>query len=193
VNQITNPDIHPIIAQRWSPRTFDADRLVETEKLSACLEAARWSSSCFGEEPWRFIVADKSVNLQGWKQMLACLVTGNQSWAMHAPVLILACAAPVFSRNNKPNRWAQYDTGQAMMSFSLQAVAEGLITHPMGGFDSAKVAEVFHIPDDVTAMSVTALGYLAAAEAVETNDRSRKPMQDIAFTSWNEAWPSTGD
>jgi len=191
VNQITNPDIHPIIAQRWSPRTFDADRLVETEKLSACLEAARWSSSCFGEEPWRFIVADKAVNLQGWKQMLACLGEGNQGWAQQAPVLILACATSVFSRNNKPNRWAQYDTGQAMMSFSLQAVAEGLITHPMGGFDAKIAADVFHIPADISLMSVTALGYLAPSEAVEPSDRSRKPMPDIAFTTWNEAWPST--
>jgi len=179
---------HALIAGRWSPRAFEADKPVETEKLAACLEAARWSSSCYGEQPWRFIVADRSTHPDVWQAMLECLAEANQSWAMHAPVLILACAKTAFSHNSKPNRWAQYDTGQAMMSFSLQAVAEGLITHPMGGFDVQLAANTFHIPDDITAMSVTALGYLGAAESIATADRQRKDMQDIAFTSWGEAW-----
>jgi len=188
-------DIHPIIAERWSPRAFDENRSVEPEKLAACLEAARWSSSCFGAEPWRFIVVDKSQNPQGWQQMLDALVEKNQLWAQHAPVLVLACASNNFAHNGNPNRWAQYDTGQAMMSFSLQATAVGLITHPMGGFDPSAAAQAFHIPNDYTLMSVAALGYLGAIErlhedfrSAENADRNRKAIHDIAFSTWNEAW-----
>jgi len=188
MNNSSQGDVHPIIAGRWSPRTFDADRPVETEKLMACLEVARWSSSCFGEEPWRFIVADRSHHPDSWQQMLACLVEGNRAWAQHAPVLILACAMPVFSRNGKVNRWAQYDTGQSMMSLSLQAVAEGLITHPMGGFDAGKAAEAYHIPADVTLMSVTALGYDADLKRAGTVDRQRKAMSEVALAAWEQPW-----
>jgi len=192
-------DIHPIISARWSPRAFDNSRVVETAKLKACLEAARWASSCFGEEPWRFIIADKSRNLDNWQRMLATLAGKNQLWAKHAQVLILTCAANNFSHNGNPNRWAQYDTGQAMMSLALQATAEGLITHSMGGFDPSLAAETFSIPDNFTAMSVTALGYQGELESldegfrsIETVDRQRKPIGEITFTSWNETWQTEG-
>jgi len=185
-------NIHPLIAGRWSPRTFDGNRAVETEKIAACLEAARWSSSCFGDEPWCFIVADKSSNADGWQQMLDVLVDANQQWAQHAPVLILACAAQNFAKNGKVNRWGQYDTGQAMMSFALQAVGEGLISHSMGGFDAEAVKAA---PDDVTPMSVTALGYSGDLsllsqpyQDIETAARIRKPVREFAFTRWGEAW-----
>lgn len=188
-------DIHPIISGRWSPRAFDNSQVVEIEKLTACLEAARWSSSCFGEEPWRFIVADKSQNPNGWQKLLNCLVEGNRVWAENAPVLILACASETFAQNGNPNRWAQYDTGQAMMAFSLQAVAEGLISHPMGGFDPEAAKQAFSIPDGFALMSITALGYQGETaslpehySAIETENRKRKPMSEIAFTSWNESW-----
>jgi len=57
----SNPQatIEPLLADRWSPRAFAADRPVEGEKLISCLEAARWAPSCFGDEPWRFIVCDR--------------------------------------------------------------------------------------------------------------------------------------
>ena len=194
--QQSNPqaETHPIIAGRWSPRAF-SEQAVESKKLTACLEAARWSSSCFGDEPWRFIVADKASNPNGWQQMLATLVEKNQLWAQHAPVLILACAANNFLHNGKPNRWAQYDTGQAMMSLALQATAIGLVTHSMGGFDPAAGTATFNIPDEFTAMSVTAVGYPGDIEtldesfrAAETTQRKRKPINEIAFTTWNKSW-----
>ncbi len=187
-------EIHPVISNRWSPRAFD-NRAVEEEKLLACIEAARWSSSCFGEEPWRFIIADRSNNAEVWKKMLAVLAEKNRLWAQHAPVLILACAANNFSHNGTANRWAQYDTGQAMMSLALQATAEGLITHSMGGFDPSACAAAFNIPDDFSAMSVTALGYQGQTDSldegfrpIESAERSRKAISEIAFTSWNKSW-----
>lgn len=187
--------IHPLIANRWSPRAFDGNRAVETEKLHACLEAARWSASCYGDQPWRFIVADKSSHPEHWQKLFNCLAEGNKLWAIHAPVLILACASQTFAHNNNPNRWGEYDAGQAMMSFSLQAVAEGLICHPMGGFVPDMAREAFAIADGFTLMSVTALGYQGAAESlpeqynmVETATRTRKPLSEIAFTAWNEPW-----
>jgi nitroreductase len=97
-------DIHPILANRWSPRAFDAARPVEHDKLLACVEAARWAPSCFGDEPWRFIVCDSNSDKQAWEKLLGCLAPKNQEWAKNSPVLILICAATLF-RKGTPNRW----------------------------------------------------------------------------------------
>ena len=184
-----------LLANRWSSRAFDNTQAVEAEKLRACLEAARWSPSCFGDEPWRFVVANRSSHAEGWQKMLATLADKNQLWAKHAPVLILACSARHFAHNGADNRWSQYDTGQAMMSLALQATADGLMTHTMGGFDPIAIAKAFHIPDDFTPMSVIAIGYPAeintldeSFHSMEKAGRQRKALRDIAFTSWGEGW-----
>ena len=52
----TQVDVHDIISRRWSCRAFDANKKVSREQIVSLLEAARWAPSCFGDEPWRYIV-----------------------------------------------------------------------------------------------------------------------------------------
>ena len=182
-------DIHTVISQRWSPRAFDADKPVEQEKLLSVLEAARWAPSCFGDEPWRFVVTNRFENETAWQQMLSILVPGNQAWAQHAPVLMLACADSIFRANGKLNRWASYDTGQASISLCLQATALGLVTHQMGGFDADKARDVLHISEQFTPMAAIALGYQGDASAldedlqsIELAERKRQLMSENFFS-----------
>jgi len=181
-------DIHTVISERWSPRAFDADKPVEQEKLLSVLEAARWAPSCFGDEPWRFVVTNRFEDEAAWQQILALLAPKNQEWAQHAPVLMLACADSEFRHNAKSNRWAQYDTGQASVSLCLQATALGLVTHQMGGFDADKAREVLKIPEQFTPMAAIALGYQGDAsvldegfQAIEVAARKRQPMSENFF------------
>ncbi|WP_275575126.1 nitroreductase family protein [Methylocucumis oryzae] len=51
---ITQTNIHDLMAKRWSPRAFAADKPVSDTELLALFEAARWSPSCFNDQPWRF-------------------------------------------------------------------------------------------------------------------------------------------
>jgi nitroreductase len=191
-NAITTVD--DIIAERWSPRSFEACKPVEQDKLHACLEAARWAPSCFGDEPWRFIVCNRFVDVGTWEKLLDCLTPKNQSWAKNASVLLLACADSVFRSNGKTNRWAQYDTGQAAMSLCLQATALGLASHQMGGFDMNRARAEFGIPDQFTPMAAIALGYQAGIDTldegfhgVETGERWRQPLGDCFFAGgWNK-------
>jgi len=194
--QKENPqaDVHAVIAQRWSPRAFDAGKAVEQEKLLSVLEAARWAPSCFGDEPWRFVVTNRFENEEAWQQMLALLVPGNQAWAQHAPVLMLACADSIFRANGKMNRWAHYDVGQASISLCLQATALGLATHQMGGFDADKARDVLRIPEQFTPMAALALGYQGDASAldedlqsIELAERKRQPMSENFFSgTWGK-------
>ena len=181
-------EIHPVIASRWSARAIDPHKPVDRGDLLKMLEAARWAPSCFGDEPWRYLIWDKTRDPDGWEQAASILAEKNQRWARNAPILIASLADSQFGHNDKPNRWAQYDTGAATVSLHLQGVELGLVVHQMGGFDKTKLAETFAIPERLTPMAMIAVGHPAPASTLdedfrdgETGPRERKPMAEIAF------------
>ena len=185
---LSSVPLHDLIANRWSPRAIAADKAVSKTDLLALLEAARWSPSCFNDQPWRFVVFDKNTDLASWEIALSVLVEKNQLWAKNAPVLILSVAMANFNHNGTANRWSGYDTGAATMSLSLQATALGLVVHQMGGFDGNKARELFALPEDCTPMAMLAVGYQGEVDdladdfkAAETAERSRKPLAEQFF------------
>jgi nitroreductase len=191
---ITQAPIHDIIANRWSPRAYDANKAVSQKQIISLLEAARWAPSCFGDEPWRFVVWDKNQDETAWEKAYDCIVPGNQTWAKDAPVLILICADTLFSHNQKPNRWANYDTGAAAVSLCLQATSMGLVTHQMGGFDGEKTHAAFGIPEQIEMMSMLAVGYAADADTLSDEfkeralaPRKRRPLGELFYDGvWNQ-------
>ena len=190
---ITEQPIHSIISDRWSSRAYDPDQLVSQESFLSLMEAARWSPSCMGDQPWQFITFHKK-DATSWTQALNCLSVGNQNWAMDASILILACARQSFSNNQKPNRWNQYDTGAACENICLQATSIGLVAHQMGGIDVEKSRLLFQIPSQYDLMSFIAIGYPLAVEKIsaealvkEKEARKRKPLREIFFINqWGE-------
>ena len=190
---ITEQPIHSILSDRWSSRAYDPDQLVSQESFLSLMEAARWSPSCMGDQPWQFITFHKK-DATSWTQALNCLSVGNQNWAMDASILILACARQSFSNNEKPNRWNQYDTGAACENICLQATSLGLVAHQMGGFDVEKSRQLFQIPGQYDLMSFIAIGYPLAVEKIsaealvkEKEARKRKPLREIFYTNqWGE-------
>jgi nitroreductase len=163
----THVPIHDLLARRWSGRAFDRGRPVSREQLTALLEAARWAPSCYGDEPWRFIVWDRFRDETAWQKAFECLGEWNRKWARTAPVLLLSAADSVFTKNGKPNRWGQHDTGAAGENLQLQAAALGLMAHPMGGFDADKARREFGVPERFTPMAMIAVGHPAPAETLE--------------------------
>jgi nitroreductase len=192
---ITQTPIHDVLANRWSPRAYDASKPVSQTQIISLLEAARWAPSCFGDQPWRFVVCDKTTNPEAWQAAFDCLVPGNQTWAQHAPVLLLICANTLFGHNQKPNRWAPYDTGAATENLCLQATALGLAAHQMGGFDVAKAQSTFAVPEQFTLMAMVTVGYATAADILpddlrerELAPRERRPLGELFFNGvWDKA------
>lgn len=184
--------IHPLLANRWSGRAYDSDREIEAEVLTSLFEAIRWSPSCFGDEPWRFIVCNKTTNPDAWKNAFECLMEGNQAWAKDAPVLMLGVCDTVLSKNGKSNRWGQFDTGAASMSLCVQATELGLMVHQMGGYDAELARSIFNIPDQFICLSMISLGYQLPLERMsedqkerELSPRQRSPLQEKFFEgSW---------
>lgn len=186
---ITGVPINELLSRRWSPRAFDASRAVSPAQVAALVEAARWAPSCFGAEPWRFLMWDRAQDAAGWQQAYDCLSDNNRKWCKNVPLLFLACAASSFEHNGQPNRWSHYDTGMAALALSLEAVAQGLAAHQMGGFDIPKVRAAFGVPGDFMPMAMIAVGYQAPPEVLDDEEilkkelkpRARKPVADRFF------------
>jgi len=187
--QPSTEEVLPVVLERWSPRAF-ADRDVSHADLKKIFEAARWAPSSFNEQPWRFIVGHRDT--ETYKKIAEALVPANQAWALAAPVLSLSVAKTRFSNNDSPNYYALHDLGAADGFITLQAASMGIATHQMAGFDQAKAREAFAIPEIYAIGSVMALGYQGDPATLnerfqgqEQSPRSRKPLSEIALSSWD--------
>lgn len=170
----TSAPILPLFAERYSGVSYDPGRPVSHDQLLALSEAARWAPSCFGDQPWRFLICDKGSNPAAWDKAFACLVEGNQAWCRTAPVLVINCCDTLLTRNDKPNAFGPYDTGAAALAFSLQAASMGLMTHQMGGFVTDKARELFSIPERYKPLAMMALGYQLPQDQLSAAQRERE-------------------
>ena len=176
----------PAIAERWSPRAFAATP-VTAEDLTALLEAARWAPSCFGAEPWRFLVGVAGRG-EGHGRIAEALVDANRAWAEKAPVLLITMAREAFEHNEKPNAWAAHDVGLAMGQLAIEATARGLVVHQMGGFDADTAKELLGIPEGYRPIAAAAIGHPGSADDLpeplaerECAPRERKALGEVAF------------
>ena len=173
-------NLHPLLLKRRSPRTFSSQS-IEHEKIRQLFEAARWSPSCFNEQPWRFLYS-QSKEMPQHQRFLDCLTDGNRKWVQDAPVLILALAKKTFSHDGKPNRWAWHDVGLAVANLTFQATALDIYVHQMAGFQYDKAIETFKLAADYEPVSIIALGYLGSRDAeVDISERERRPLAEIVF------------
>lgn len=182
--RVPDQEIDPAFLDRWSPRAF-APTAVDPALLERCFEAARWAPSCFNEQPWRFLWARRAEDRLPF---LSLLVESNRAWAREAPILLFVVSRRTFTRNDKDNRYAGFDTGAAWMSFALQARQLGLYTHAMGGFDYERSFEVLGLdPARWDVHAAVAVGYAADPASLDEETRarerpnSRRPRSEIAF------------
>jgi len=85
------------------------------------------------------------------------LKPNNQTWAQHASLLLVACAATTEDDGNT-QRWAEYDTGQAIATMTVQASELGLHVYQMAGFEVDGMRSIFAIPYNITPVAVVAVG-----------------------------------
>ncbi|MCO1659800.1 nitroreductase family protein [Pseudonocardia humida] len=172
--------LHPILAQRWSPRAFDPTVQIDAEQLDTILEAARWAPSASNTQPWRFLAGRRGE--RAYEALAAALKPTNRLWARDASALVLV-AAETAGPDGVPRRWALYDTGQAAAHLSAQAHSMGLAVRQMGGFIPAALPP---LPDRVVPLAVAALGVpLEPARipddhpATRLAPRARRPLAEL--------------
>ena len=185
--------ILPVLTQRRSPRAYAADRPVSPEALRQVFAAASSAASCFGEQPWRYLVGSRASSPAAYEKILGSLAEFNQAWARNAPVLAVSIAKLQFSHDDNPNAWARHDVGQATATLAIQATELGLQIHQMAGFAADKVREAFGVPAGYEPVAVFTLGYPGAPASLpdglrdkETAPRVRKLLTEFLFEG---GWP----
>jgi nitroreductase len=187
---VTAVPLHPILADRWSTRAYDATPL-DDDTVIALLEAARWAPSAMNAQPWRFVVGRRGDAT--WQAIHDTLADGNRLWADQAPLLILA-AARTTNVDGTPRAVAPYELGLAVSQLSTQAYAEGLHVHQMGGFDAQTARAALAIPGDFTPYVVLAIGRRGSDDhlpeflrTLEQGPRERLPLDELAFAgTWGQ-------
>lgn len=188
--QALAPLLHPLLANRWSTRLFDASHELTDDALAQLLEAARWSPSAGNSQPWAFLVARRGDSAHA--RLVATLSRGNTSWVPRASAVLVSLHR--IGDDEDPSLtfsdYAAYDLGQAVAHLSIQAESMGLSTHQFAGFDHDAVAEAFAVPPAFRVTTGIAIGRHAdpgsgdfSADLLEREERPRvrKDVAELAF------------
>ena len=186
---VTDAPLVDVIRRRWSPFAYDPDREIDRTDLRTLLEAARWAPSARNDQPWRFIVLDRSVP-EIRAEADACLAEINV-WAKRAPLLLVAAARTTYEQQahaGKPNEWAWYDAGAAVENLLLQATSIGIVGRQIGLFDRDKLRRLLGVPEGFDLPVIVALGYHGDPDNLSGTHRERhekprvrKPIEEATF------------
>ena len=175
---------HPLLSGRWSPRAFDESHVLGQQDLLPLLEAARWAPSSGNTQPARWLVTLRGEPAHA--RLVGCLSGGNQSWAPRASALLVAVATQA-GADGRAYPWHLHDTGQAVAHLTVQAAAQSLLVHQMGGFDADCVRREFALSEVQRPSVVVAVGVLGGTPlpdelaAREARVRTRRPLSELVL------------
>ena len=151
------PELHPLLAARWSPSTFDADHLASEADAATLVEAARWAPSAGNSQPWAFIVGRRGDETH--VRLTAHLGGSSRQWVPTASILVAnLCHRFVEQTDWDYSEFALYDLGQAVAHMTIQAAALGLAARQFRAFDRDGVAREFEVPEHWEVTTMTAFG-----------------------------------
>jgi nitroreductase len=181
----TATPIHPVLANRRSPRSFDATSMISKEDLLAILESARWAPSANNFQPWRFHVGVRGDEV--FAAILATLVPFNQSWANRASALVMVSIVNQ-NEDGTPRAISGFDAGLSVSQLTFEAHSRGQVAHQMAGFDAAIATESFGLPKNITPIVVIAIGTQGSPDQLEgillereNAPRERKELAEIVL------------
>jgi nitroreductase len=183
----------PIIKQIEARRAYRAlnERPIPAETLSRLVQAAHLAPSCANSQSWRIVTVVERGPLTALK---ATLSSGNY-WAKKSPAIAAFVSSLDWDARLDGSRdYAFFDLGMAAMNYQLQAVEEGLVAHPIAGFDPVTAKLALGIPEAAVLVTLIVLGYPGDPSglsekhlASERSERVRKPIEEVsAFDRWDE-------
>lgn len=162
---------------RQSCRKYDAAREVETEKITAVMEAARLAPSACNGQPYHFTVCKGEAAKAVAKEVMGM---GMNKFAADAPVLIVVSeedyvASAALGARVKKNDYRSIDIGIAAAYLTAEAAAQGLGTCILGWLNDEKIREICGL--DKPVRLVITLGYADESEALRT--KKRKDIDEL--------------
>ena len=180
-------EMHPILAERWSPRSYDGQAELSIADLTGILEAARWAPSSMNSQPWRFVVARRGDHR--FAQLIDSMAGFNKVWSPKASALILVTAVTT-QADGTFRQGSLYDAGLAASLLTVEAHHRGQVVHQIGGFDHEAVKRDFALAPEITSIAILAIGKQAPADALgdpklverEISARTRVPLNELILS-----------
>ncbi len=174
-------DVFEAIKGRRSIRKYEPDPVPDAV-VDEVLDAVRWAPSWANTQCWEVIVirepeikAEVAETLPPTNPALSSL--------KDAPVVLVFCAIRNRSGFKKgevttdKGDWFMFDIGLAMENLCLAAHSLGLGTVITGLFDAKKVESLLGVPENVSVVAMTPLGYPQG----EVSAPKRKGLADFVF------------
>ena len=159
--------LHPLLAARWSPATFDASYELAASEIEALLEAARWAPSAGNSQPWAFIVGQRGDATH--TRLVRYLARSSGAWAPAASVLVANLAHRYVEDTDwEYSEFSLYDLGQAVAHLTVQAQALGLHVRQFRAFDRGGLAAEFAVPQHWEVATMAVVGRAAATTAAQS-------------------------
>ncbi|ABP53069.1 nitroreductase [Salinispora tropica] len=170
--------VHPLLTPAANTQIFDGSALPWT-RVAGLLEAARWTTSRWNRQPWRFLVGRKGDRT--FHELHRALTPTNRTTARGAGTLILALRQ-TRSVEGGPLDGTEYELGLAVARLSVQARATGWRIAQLGGFRRRPLMAAFEVPADFEPFVILAVGRATADISCALPPRPRLPLAEIAFT-----------
>jgi nitroreductase len=170
-----------------------SDEPVPEGALERIARAGTLAPSCYNNQPWRVVVSSG----ESLGALKASLAEGN-AWASRAPAIIaLAVRESDDCRQDEGRDYALFDAGLCAMAMIAQSGAEGLVGHPIAGYNPKKAKAALGIPAEfilITLIVVARRGNPDSPDGAllkdwqlerDKGDRQRKSLGETAF---KERW-----
>jgi len=173
-------DFNQLVLKRQSVRGY-ADKQIEKEKITQCIEAARLAPSACNSQPWTFIIVDdKELKNKVAKATYDELASFNKFTKEANVIIVVVMEIPNFSAKIgsiiKDIDYAHIDMGIAVEHFCLQATELGLGTCILGWSKQSKIKKILNIPKNKKVGLLITVGYAKEEKIREKLRKSQKEM-----------------
>lgn len=170
-------NFYEIAQNRQSCRSYDPDREVEEEKLSAILDSARLAPSACNGQPYHLTVCRGETAKLVEK---ATTGMGMNKFALDAPVALVISEKPyvktaALGAKVKGNDYRSIDIGIVTAYITAEAAAQGLGSCILGWLDDDKIRGICNL--DAPVRLVITLGY--PKEGDPLRNKKRKSLEEL--------------
>lgn len=181
---MTEVPLHPLLAGRWSPTTFDLERAITADQVDSLLQAARWAPSAGNSQPWAFIVGVRGD--PDHRRLVEHLAPSTRRWAPDAAVLIANLAHhKVEDTDWDYSEFSHYDLGQAVAHLTVQARSLGLYVRQFRAFDREALHADYGVPAHWEVTTMSALGWVPPGTEptglAKERERERRPLAALRW------------
>jgi len=167
--------------KRYSVRKYQ-DRAVETEKLTAILEAGRVAPTAANKQPCVFLVLNDKNSIE--KLTKACD-------PFSVPLAIVVCAEKNTAWVRPFDKASMVEVDSTIATDHMMMCAEdlGLSSCWITYFNPEIVRKEFNIPDNIVPVNILAIGYSndCTPQSSERHSETRKPLNSmVKYSSFEE-------